>query len=89
MNRLLAKNDSFLVNDANPTIIHNTALITTNTSMTTSQYIRGTQSAYNLAMIFNANFEHPAVTYQPVRVDYANYWYTYFASGSHQSGEAT
>lgn len=38
--RRLAKNDSFLVNDANPTIIHNNALITANTSMTTSQYIR-------------------------------------------------
>ncbi|MBM6754013.1 hypothetical protein H5993_04455 [Lactobacillus alvi] len=40
-------------------------------------------------MIFNANFEHPAVAYQPVRGDYANYWYTYFASGCLQSGEAT
>lgn len=54
-------------------------------AMTASQYMHSTQSAYNLAMIFNANFERPAVAYQPARGDYATYWYNYFANGSHQS----
>lgn len=59
-------------------------------AMTASQYMHSTQSAYNLAMIFNANFERPAVAYQPARGDYATYWYNYFANGSHQSiGDGT
>ena len=43
--------------------------------MTFRQYITSTLPAYQLAMIFNANYERPANPNQPKRGEYAINWY--------------
>lgn len=43
--------------------------------MTAEEYIHSTESPYDLAMVFLANYENPADPNQPQRGDYAQQWY--------------
>lgn len=45
--------------------------------MTFQEFKVSTQNPYDLAMIFLANYERPAVSYQPIRGEQALKWYEY------------
>lgn len=41
------------------------------------EFTKSTDTPYNLAMAFLANYERPAESNQPIRGEYANNWYEY------------
>lgn len=52
-------------------------IVTPEHPMTFQEFSTSTETPYNLAMVFIANYERPLDPNQPIRGEQANYWYEY------------
>lgn len=50
--------------------------------MTFEEFTKSTDTPYNLAMAFIANYERPLDPTQPLRGEQANYWYSFLEGGT-------
>lgn len=57
--------------------------------MSFEEFSKSTDTPYNLAMVFIANYERPLNPNQPIRGEQANYWYEYLSGITPQPPQDT